>query len=57
MQQICERLITLYKYGGVYFDLDFIIIQNLDYLPPNFAPQERPRKGIYFRLLNVIFKN
>lgn len=31
------RLITLYKYGGIYFDLDFVIQRNLDDLPPNFA--------------------
>lgn len=36
------RLISLYKFGGIYFDTDFLIVQNFDRLPPNFAPQERP---------------
>lgn len=35
------RLITLYKFGGIYFDMDFIVLQNFDNLPPNFAPQEK----------------
>lgn len=34
------RFITLYKFGGIYFDLDFIVIKNGDKLPPNFAPEE-----------------
>lgn len=31
------RLVSLYKYGGTYFDLDFIIQKSLENLPPNFA--------------------
>lgn len=36
------RLISLYKFGGIYFDFDFLIVQNFDKLPLNFAPQEKP---------------
>lgn len=35
------RFMVLFKFGGVYFDTDFIIIKSLDKLPRNFAPQER----------------
>lgn len=38
------RIITLYKFGGIYFDLDMIILKNLDNLPPNFTSRESPRK-------------
>lgn len=31
------RLLTLYKFGGIYFDLDTIIQKNLDDMPLNFA--------------------
>lgn len=31
------RLLTLYKFGGIYFDLDTIIQRNLDDMPLNFA--------------------
>lgn len=31
------RLLTLYKFGGIYFDLDTITQKNLDNMPLNFA--------------------
>lgn len=34
------RLVTLYKYGGIHFDLDFIIQKSLDDIPMNFASAE-----------------
>lgn len=34
------RYLTMYKYGGIYFDLDVIIQKNLDVLPPNFSGAE-----------------
>lgn len=34
------RLVTLYKYGGIHFDLDFIIKKSLDDMPVNFAGAE-----------------
>lgn len=36
------RLIALFKFGGIYQDLDFVNIKSFDSLPPNFAPQETP---------------
>lgn len=35
------RLVTLYKYGGIHFDLDFIIKKSLEDMPENFAGAER----------------
>ncbi|XP_055298368.1 lactosylceramide 4-alpha-galactosyltransferase-like [Sitodiplosis mosellana] len=35
------RLVTLYKYGGIHFDLDFIIQKSLDDMPANFAGAEQ----------------
>lgn len=34
------RLVTLYKYGGTYLDLDIFLLQSLDNLPKNFAAAE-----------------
>lgn len=34
------RLLSLYKFGGLYFDLDFVFKKNLDFLPSNFAGAE-----------------
>lgn len=34
------RFITLYKFGGIYFDLDIIVLKNLDKMPPNFSGAE-----------------
>lgn len=34
------RFLTLYKFGGIYFDLDVVIQRNLDSLPANFAGAE-----------------
>lgn len=31
------RLVTLWKYGGIYLDLDMIVLQRLDLWPKNFA--------------------
>ncbi|XP_066137544.1 lactosylceramide 4-alpha-galactosyltransferase-like [Euwallacea fornicatus] len=31
------RLLTLWKYGGIYLDLDVIVIKNMENLPDNFA--------------------
>lgn len=31
------RLVSLYKFGGTYFDMDFIVMQSLSDEPPNFA--------------------
>lgn len=31
------RFLTLYKFGGISFDLDVIVQKNLDNLPSNFA--------------------
>lgn len=39
------RIITLSKFGGIYFDLDMIILKNLDDLPPNFTSRENPRRN------------
>lgn len=30
------RILTVYKFGGTYFDLDFIVLRNLDELESNF---------------------
>lgn len=37
------RLLVLYKYGGIYLDLDAIVQKNLDELPANFLGQEAYR--------------
>lgn len=34
------RFLTLYRFGGIYFDLDVIVQKNLDEMPPNFAGAE-----------------
>ncbi|XP_065331575.1 lactosylceramide 4-alpha-galactosyltransferase-like [Cloeon dipterum] len=34
------RIVTLLKYGGKYLDLDFVIQQSLDSMPPNFLSFE-----------------
>lgn len=34
------RFISLYRFGGIHFDLDFIIQQNLNVMPRNFAGAE-----------------
>lgn len=34
------RFITLHKYGGIYLDLDVIVLRNLNKMPPNFAGAE-----------------
>lgn len=31
------RLVSLYKFGGIYFDLDFVVLKKLKNMPPNFA--------------------
>ncbi|XP_031634031.1 lactosylceramide 4-alpha-galactosyltransferase-like [Contarinia nasturtii] len=31
------RYLSLFRYGGLYFDLDVVVQQNLDELPPNFS--------------------
>lgn len=35
------RLITLYRFGGIHFDFDFIFHKRLDDLQPNFVSEER----------------
>lgn len=34
------RLVTLFKFGGTYLDLDFIVQKSLEKLPPNFVAAE-----------------
>lgn len=34
------RYLTLYKYGGIYLDLDVVIVKSLENLPPNYAGME-----------------
>lgn len=34
------RLIALYRYGGIYLDMDMIALRNFDTLPLNFFAQE-----------------
>lgn len=34
------RLLLLFMFGGTYFDLDFVILRNLDPLPSNFFGNE-----------------
>lgn len=34
------RFLTLWKYGGIYLDLDVIVTKNLSTLPENFAGVE-----------------
>lgn len=34
------RYLTMFKYGGIYLDLDVIVQKNFDLLPPNFAGAE-----------------
>ncbi|XP_017052842.2 lactosylceramide 4-alpha-galactosyltransferase [Drosophila ficusphila] len=34
------RYITLYKYGGLYLDLDVVVQRNLEKMPPNFTGAE-----------------
>lgn len=41
------RLLPLYKFGGIYFDSDVIILKSVDDLPPNFASNETTIAGIY----------
>lgn len=35
------RFLVLYKYGGIYLDLDVVVQQNLDKLPANFCGIEQ----------------
>lgn len=61
------RLVTLYKFGGVYFDLDFVIQSNLDNLSPNFAGAQIEndinnavfgfeRNGVGHKLIDMILR-
>lgn len=34
------RLLTIFRFGGTYFDLDFVFFKNLDGLDPNFICTE-----------------
>lgn len=34
------RLTILYKYGGIYFDTDVVVLKNMDALPANFLGKE-----------------
>lgn len=34
------RFLTLYKFGGIHFDLDMIVLGNIDHLTPNFVGAE-----------------
>lgn len=34
------RFLTLYKFGGIHFDLDMIVLGNIDHLPKNFVGSE-----------------
>lgn len=34
------RLTVLYKYGGLYFDTDVVVLKNMDELPANFLGKE-----------------
>lgn len=35
------RFLVLYKYGGIYLDLDVVVQKNLDGMPANFCGVER----------------
>lgn len=35
------RYLVLYKYGGIYLDLDVVVQKNLDELPANFCGIEK----------------
>lgn len=35
------RLISIYKYGGIHLDMDFVVLRSFDDLPSNFAGEER----------------
>ncbi|KAJ8957432.1 hypothetical protein NQ318_004912 [Aromia moschata] len=37
------RYLTLWKYGGIYLDLDVIVIKNLEHIPLNYAGLESDR--------------
>ncbi|XP_017854039.1 lactosylceramide 4-alpha-galactosyltransferase-like isoform X1 [Drosophila busckii] len=34
------RLVTLYRYGGLYVDTDVVVLRSLEHVPPNFAALE-----------------
>lgn len=34
------RYLTLYKYGGIYLDLDVVVLRSLEKMPPNFTGAE-----------------
>lgn len=34
------RYLTLWKYGGIYLDLDVIVLKSLEDLPPNYSGAE-----------------
>ncbi|KAH8402944.1 hypothetical protein KR222_000557 [Zaprionus bogoriensis] len=34
------RLLSLYRYGGIYLDMDVVVLRNLEYLPLNFVVAE-----------------
>lgn len=38
------RFLLLYKFGGIYFDMDFLVVKSVDGLPPNFMPKEKEDK-------------
>lgn len=35
------RFVTLYKFGGIYFDMDYVVVKSVDGIPSNFAPFEK----------------
>lgn len=37
------RLLALHQFGGVYFDLDFLVFKNLDDLQLSFFCEEEPK--------------
>lgn len=34
------RFLTLFKFGGIYLDLDLVVQQSFDNMPPNYAGAE-----------------
>lgn len=37
------RFATMFKFGGIYLDLDVVVLRNFDELPSNFAAAESSR--------------
>lgn len=44
------RYTSMFKFGGIYLDLDVVVQQNFDSLPPNFAAAE----SVHFTAIGAI---